>query len=75
MGILGPPTKEETGMEGVRNDSNSGHQHLGGDEKEKKEKPHCITSCWGLWFSKFVARKAPREPETALLSLVFLRKQ
>lgn len=75
MGILGPPSKAETVMEGERSGSKSGHQQLvagrGSDGKENKGKPRCITSCRGVQPSRFVARKPPREPETACLSLVF----
>lgn len=60
MGILGRLSEAEAGMMVIRNDSKSVHWHQLCDEKENKEKPHCLASDRGIPQSSFVACEAPR---------------
>ena len=46
----------------IRNESNSVRWQLC-DEKESKEKPHCVASGRGVPRSNFVAREVPGEPK------------
>ena len=75
MGILGPPSKAETVMEVERSGSKSGHQQLVEGEvvmgRKIKENLGVSPPAGASSPADLGARKPPREPETACLSLVF----